>query len=134
MLLFIGVIIITAICIVIFNKTSNDMVEGIALISWIIGLVVAVVMALFIILAHYGVSVSIERNRTTYESLYNRIEAISSDYEDISKSDIIKDVAEWNKGVYSYKYWAYNPWTNWFYSKRVADELKPVETDWSAVK
>lgn len=134
MILFISAMVITAICIVIFDKTSNDTIEGIALITWVIGLMVTVVMAAMIAFAHCGVSVTIECNRTTYESLCDRIEAISSDYEDVSKSDVIKDVAEWNKEVYSQKYWAYNPWTSWFYSKRIVDELKPIEKDWSEVK
>ena len=127
MILFIGVILITAICIVIFSKTSNDTVEGIALISWVIGLMAAILMAFVIIFAHCGVGATIEQNRIEYESLCNRVEVISSDYEDVSKSEVIKDVAEWNKYVYSYKYWAYNPWTSWFYSKRIADELEMIE-------
>ena len=134
MILFIGAIVITAICIVIFNKTSNDIVESIALVSWAVGLIAAITMALIIIFAHCSVSVTIEQNRIEYESLCNRVEVISSDYEDVSKSDVIKDVAEWNKSVYHYKYWAYNPWTNWFYSKRIADELKPIEKDWAEVR
>lgn len=134
MIWFIGIIVITAICIVIFNKTSNYTIEGIALASWLIGLIIAVTMVFFIIFAHCGVGVTIEQNRIEYESLCNRVEVISSDYEDVSKSDVIKDVAEWNKNVYSYKYWAYNPWTSWFYSRRIADELKPIEKDWAEVR
>lgn len=127
MILFIGVIVITAVCIVIFNKTRNDTVEYIALISWAIGLLAAIVMALVIMFAHCGVGATIEQNRIEYESLCNRVEVISSDYEDVSKSEVIKDVAEWNKRVYVYKYWAYNPLTSWFYSRRIADELEMIE-------
>ena len=129
MILFIGVIVITAVCIVIFNKTRNDTVETVALITWVVGLMAAVVMVFIIIFAHCGVSATVEQNRIEYESLCNRVEVISSDYEDVSKSEVIKDVAEWNKRVYSTKYWAYNPWTNWFYSKRVADEMRLIEKD-----
>ena len=49
------------------------------------------------------------------------------EYEDVSKSDVIKDISEWNKKVYSCKHWANNPWTSWFYSKRVADSLEMIE-------
>ena len=38
-------------------------------------------------------------NNIEYESLCNRLEIINSDYEDMSKSDVIKDVSEWNKMV-----------------------------------
>lgn len=127
MILTIIAVVITAMCIVIFSKTRNDTVEAIALSLWIIGLIIAVTMALFILFAHCGVGTTIEQNRIEYESLCNRVEVISSDYEDVSKSEVIKDVADWNKRVYSYKYWAYNPWTSWFYSRRIADELEMIE-------
>ena len=90
------------------------------------GVVVLVVMICIIINAHVGVDTKIEKNRIKYDSLCERYEIITSEYEDVSRSDIIKDIAEWNMDVYSYKYWAYNPWTNWFYSRRVADELELI--------
>lgn len=127
MILTIITVVITAMCIVIFNKTRNETVECLALALWVIGLIIAVTMALFILVAHCGAGATIEQNRIEYESLCNRVEVISSDYEDVSKSEVIKDVGEWNKRVCSYKYWAYNPWTSWFYSKRIADELEMIE-------
>lgn len=92
-----------------------------------VGGICTVVLVLLIISAHVGVNDVVEENRITYEALCERNEIISSDYEDVSKSDVIEDIAEWNKMVYSYKYWAYSPWTNWFHSKRVADELQMIE-------
>ena len=109
----------------------KDEYEGIA---YVIGLLLTVcggflafIMAICIIIAHIGVDATIEENRIEYESLCERYEIINSEYEDVSKSDVIKDIAEWNKNVYSEKHWAYNPWTSWFYSKRVADELQMIE-------
>jgi len=93
----------------------------------IIGAICTTIVISVIISGHVGVEVTIEENRITYESLCERNEVISSEYEDVSRSEVIKDIAEWNKMVYSYKYWAYNPWTNWFHSKRVADELQMIE-------
>ncbi len=127
MILTIIAVVISAVSIVIFNKTRNETVECLALGLWVIGLIIAVTMAIFILFAHCGVGATIEQNRIEYESLCNRVEVIPSDYEDVSKSEVIKDVAEWNKRVYSYKYWAYNPWTSWFYSRRIADELETIE-------
>ena len=109
----------------------KDVYEGI--VYWIgflltiCGGFLAFSMALCIIFAHVGVDAQIEENRIEYEALCERQEIVESEYEDISKSDVIKDIAEWNKNVYSTKHWANNPWTNWFYSKRVADELKMIE-------
>lgn len=92
----------------------------------VVGGVTLFIMVFIVIVAHIGVDTAIERNRIKYDSLCERYEIITSEYEDISRSDIIKDIAEWNMSVYSHKYWAYNPWTNWFYSRRVADELELI--------
>ena len=109
----------------------KDKYEGVVymlgLLFAVCGGLIAFIMAVCIIIAHVGVDATIEENRIEYESLCERYEIVESEYEDVSKSDVIKDIAEWNKNVYSEKHWAYNPWTNWFYSKRVADELKMIE-------
>ena len=80
-----------------------------------------------IICAHVGENKNIEMNNIEYESLCQRLEIINSDYEDMSKSDVIKDVSEWNKMVLEKKYWAKNPWTSWFFSQKVVDDLKYIE-------
>ena len=100
---------------------------GLGLMLTLGGGLIAFIMAICIICAHVGVDATIEENRIEYESLCERYEIVTSEYEDVSKSDVIKDIAEWNKNVYSEKHWAYNPWTSWFYSKRVADDMKMIE-------
>jgi len=80
-----------------------------------------------IICMHVAVNKNIEINQIEYESLCHRLEIVNSDYEDVSKSDVIKDISEWNKEVLYRKYWAKNPWTSWFYSQKVVDELKYID-------
>lgn len=110
---------------------SKDKYEGVVyalgLLFTVCGGFIAFIMVICIIIAHVGVDAQIEKNRIEYESLCQRYEIVTSEYEDVSKSDVIKDIAEWNKDVYSYKHWAYNPWTNWFYSRRVADSVEMIE-------
>ena len=106
---------------------KNEIMDGVGLVLFVCGGLLGFIMFLFIIFAHIGVDVDIERNRIEYEALCERLEIADSDYEDVSKSDVVKDVADWNKNVYSYKHWAYSPWTNWFYSRRVANELEVIE-------
>ena len=48
---------------------------------------------------------------------------MQSDYEDVSKSQVIKDISEWNMDVYNTKYWSESPWTNWFNPKDIADNM-----------
>ena len=80
-----------------------------------------------IICAHVGENKNIEMNNVEYESLCQRLEIVNSEYEDMSKSDVIKDVSEWNKMVLDKKYWSKNPWTSWFFSQKVVDELKYID-------
>ena len=90
--------------------------------------VFCLIICLMLIIGNYITATrSIEKNHIEYESLCKRLEIINSEYEDISKSDVIKDIAEWNKDVYEYHYWTENPFTNWFYNKKVADSYKYIE-------
>ena len=128
MILTIIIVIVTVIGIVMLNKSEYDGIAyGLGLLFTVTGGITAFIMVICIICAHIGVDAQIEKNRIEYESLCERNEIVVSEYEDVSKSDVIKDIAEWNKNVYSYKHWAYNPWTNWFYSKRVVDQMEMIE-------
>lgn len=82
-----------------------------------------------IIVSHVTAPVSIRENTIKYESLCKRLEIIKSDYEDVSKSDVIADIAEWNTFVYNTKYWSYNPWTNWYNPKEIADNLDYISME-----
>ena len=128
MILTILTVVITIIGIVMLNRSEYEGIAyGFGLLFTVGGGLIAFIMAIGIIFAHVGVDVTIEENRIKYESLCERQEIVESEYEDVSKSDVIKDIAEWNKDVYSYKHWANNPWTSCFYSKRVADDMKMIE-------
>lgn len=123
MILFIIALVITAIGILLV-KIDCDY-AGITFCT--VGGIVLLTMILIIFAAHTCVGARIERNKIKYDSLCERYKIVTSEYEDVSKSDVIKDIAEWNMEVHDYKYWAYNPWTNLFYSRRVADELNMIE-------
>lgn len=76
-----------------------------------------------IIVSHANAGYIIKKNKIEYEGLCKRYEVIKSDYEDVSKSDVIDDITRWNTRVYSIKYWTENPWTNWFNPKKISDNL-----------
>lgn len=127
MLLFIFALLAAIIGFIVVALTDNEAAVTIGGIFFGVSALVAFFMMLMIITEHVGVSATIAENQIEYESLCERKELISSEYEDVSKSDVIKDIAEWNKDVYSYKHWAYNPWTSWFYSKKIADNMEMIE-------
>ena len=109
------------------DKSNNETLVDCGFAATVVGAMAAFIMVCLIIIAHVGVNVTIEKNRIKYESLCERYELIASEYEDVSKSDIIKEITEWNLSVYSEKHWANNPWTSWFHSKRVADSVEMIE-------
>lgn len=110
------------------SYSLTDFLDIVAFLNGMIGGFGLVICIILIIVGHSGVECHIERNQIAYESLCERLEIINSDYEDVSKSDVINDIAEWNKDVYSVKYWSKNPWTSWFYSQEEADALQFIET------
>lgn len=93
----------------------------------VIGGFFLVIFSAVIIGAHVGVDNTIRQDNIRYESLCKRLEIINSDYEDVSKSEVINDIAEWNTDVTDNQYWAKNPWTNWFHSQKRVDNLKLIE-------
>ena len=83
------------------------------------------IFCLFI--GHVGVSLNIEKDNITYESLCKKLEVAQSEYEDFSKTEVINEIEKWNKMVAEEKYFAKSPWTNWLYSQKRADNLRLIE-------
>lgn len=127
-LIGIGLIVLGIICFVISAKGSLSFDAGGA-ISLIVGFFISIIAVLVIIITHSCVNNGIYTSKLEYESLIKRVEYIDSDYEDVSKSEIIKDVYEWNKNVHNAKYWANNLWTNWFWSQEYVDSLEYIELE-----
>lgn len=105
----------------------RDIEDDIPVALSVVGFICLICCIIGIICAHVGENKNIEMNNIEYESLCHRLEIVNSDYEDMSKSDVIKDVSEWDKMVLEKKYWAKNPWTSWFLSQKVVDNLKYID-------
>lgn len=108
------------------NHVSYDAQEICAEI-FVVDIIVVIICIFLIITAQATANRDIKTNEIKYQTLLKRLEVISSEYEDISKVEVIKDVGEWNEKVASIKYWTYNPWTSWFNSKKLADSLEYIE-------
>lgn len=131
-LIALGVLIIGIILIILDEKTDNfgrfyDGIELLGGLFIIFGTVASTMCIGIILLKGIGEDRIIERNRMKYESLQRRIEVVNSEYEDASRSDLIKDINEWNEKVYDKKYWAKNPWTNWFFNQKIVDKLEYID-------
>lgn len=112
-------------------KWKDDFIhEGVLCIgmcSTAIGAIVFLGCIVMIICSHSGVDAKIHANRMEYEAIIKQVESIDSEYEDKSKVEVYQKVYDWNADVYSARYWAKSPWTNWFYSKKCVDSLKEID-------
>lgn len=106
---------------------KNDDMEFFGSTILIIGSIAMFVCLVIILCQQTMTTREINRNMIRYESLQKRLEIVNSEYEDVSKSDVIKDIAKWNQEGYDYKYWNDNLFTNWFYSDKVAESYKYIE-------
>ena len=95
----------------------------------VISSVYLIICLIFILVAHCTVTKTVYDNTLEYEAIIKQIECVDNNNEDVSKTIVIQNVYEWNKEVYSTKYWQANKWTNWFLSKEVADSLQYIELE-----
>ena len=107
------------------NKNSD--MEAFGAMMLVLGCIAMIACITIIICQHSTATTQINKNKIQYESLQKRLEIVNSEYEDVSKSDVIKDIANWNQEVYDYNYWNNNLFTNWMYSDKVADSYKYIE-------
>ena len=114
-LILLGIILIKS------NITEDaDVIGAIIEVFSLFGLITSLVV---IITTHATADMKIQKNKINYEGLCKRYEIVKSEYEDVSRSDVIADITAWNMEVYNIKYWSENPWTNWFNPKKIADNL-----------
>lgn len=59
--------------------------------------------------------------------LMKQIECINSEYEDVSKTDVIRNVYEWNKKVHKAQHYSNSIWTNWFWDADYVNSLQYIE-------
>lgn len=87
----------------------------------IIGLLGAVSLIISLI-AVFAVQTRTEIDTITtqhrQEELNYRLNRFKDGYED---EHLLSELIEWNDEVIAYKYFAENPWTSWFFNKKVAD-------------
>lgn len=95
----------------------------------LLGGIATCIVVVFIIIGHTGVDASIYEAHTQRESIIKQIECVNSEYEDITRSKVIEKAYNWNKIVYSAKYWGKSPFTNWFWSQEYVDSLEYIDLE-----
>ena len=123
MILIFLFIIMVVLGFILIKSNISENTDTVGAIINIFGFICLITSIIIIIGAHATANPVIQTNKIEYEGLCKRYEIIKSEYEDISKSDVINDITTWNMKVYNTKYWSENLWTNWFNPKKIADNL-----------
>lgn len=122
-LIIIGIIVLVA-C-----GSCNNLRFTLGVTILLVGIFIGFIIGVIAITHHIAVNKDIYEAEIQYESLTKQLQTIDSEYEDVSKAEIIQKVYNWNTKVYRLKYWTDSPWTNWLYSKKYADSLKYIELE-----
>lgn len=129
MIITIIFVIMVVLRIIVEHKKSNydsNNIEIIKALLTVFGMVGLSISLIVIILSNAISTKTIQQNKLNYDGLCKRYEIVKSEYEDVSKSDVIADITAWNMSVYNTKYWTENLWTNWFNPKSIADNLEYI--------
>lgn len=105
-----------------------DAVRCLAALSMVIGAIITLISVTFILCANTSVDRHIYARQMEREKIIKQIEVINSDYEDVSKTQVIEAVYQWNEYVYITKHNNENPWVNWFFNDRYANSLEYIDT------
>lgn len=118
-----------SVIIILSCKNMNKWLTNICTAGFIIPIVIMIICIPSIIAEQCNTEKKIYLYNLDYEALVKQCQNITSEYEDVSKSNIIQDVYNWNKDVYTAKYWSDSLWTNWFYNQKVVDSLKYINLE-----
>lgn len=72
-------------------------------------------------------NIEIEINQIKMQELLNRMEFIDTEKENVSASDLIKDISEWNQKVAQRHYWQENPLTSWLLNPEITNSMQKIE-------
>lgn len=129
-LIAIAAIVIGIIGLIILEKNysiDNDGVLYGSEFSLVGGSIFLVFLIIFSAFNHAFPEMQITNNNIKYEALIERKSLEYSEYESYTKSDTIRDIAEWNRYVNTAKMFLNSPLTDALFSKKVIDELKYIE-------
>ena len=111
------------------DDISSKWVFPICVIGFAISILGTMICVPDMIITDCNTNKKIYTKQLEYESLVKQCQTVSSNYEDVSKANVIQKVYEWNVEVYDEKYWGNNIWTNWFFNQKVVDSLEYINLE-----
>ena len=131
-LIGIGLLVLALICKLLYNHTNwakEDVTLGIGAVALLTGIGIATLCSIMIIINHSFADRNIYISKLEREAVVKQLELIDTEYEDISKTEVIEKVKDWNIDVYKEKHRINNPWTSWLFSKKYADSLEYIDLE-----
>lgn len=123
------IIFCVSVIIVLSNENMSNWLGSICTGGFIIPIMVMIIGVPFIIAEQCNTEKKIYLYELDYEALVKQCENVTNEYEDVSRINLIHDVYDWNKSVYTAKYWADNLWTNWFWNQKVVNSLEYINLE-----
>lgn len=117
---------------IVTHFAAEDALSVIGFGGTLIGIIVTLVAAIVILIAHVNVDYQVQMIQMDREALVMRAEAIEclsadSDIVRIEYNQVIQDITSWNKQAYMYKFWAESPWVNLMHNQKILDARQPIE-------
>ena len=110
-----------------FSYDKKAVIGGFSVAIAICGGVMIFICLVAIVVVHCTADNAIYNAGLERECLMKQIECINSEYEDVSKTDVIRNVYEWNKKVHKAQHYSNSIWTNWFWDADYVNSLQYIE-------
>lgn len=107
----------------------DDNIDFVLAMLAVAGTFITFICLTLILGSHVNVDFNIYNAQLKRDAIIKQIECVDTEYEDISKIEVINRVYEWNQKVYKQKYYSESPWTNWLFNKEYADSLEYIELE-----
>lgn len=125
-LIVVSAIIVGIVCLVIANRNMEDTWFIIGVILTVVGLILGILCTIAIIDVNANKDIYYQNTLYEKDMLEYRIDNMEDNI--VGNEMLYNDIVEFNNELRSVKKWAYNPFTNWFYVKEIA-EIDYVELD-----
>lgn len=106
------------------DKTLSAMIFAFGFVTFVVTLIIA-----FCAISNNDAEneKTIHENYIKYQGLCRELELLEANDPEISKTDVMRDIIEWNDYVVEYKEGAESKWTYILYSQEVAENLQTID-------
>lgn len=122
-------VVLLVVCIILKLLEIDKYFDDVTFVGIVVSAVSSLTCLLIILLSHADTQNNINKSKFEYNGLVTQVECIKHNYLNISKTDVIKQVVDWNDNVRIKKEGLKNPWISWFYDKEYVDSLEYIDIE-----